>query len=113
MATSTLFGTAPPTDDDLRLVKGLIRLLKKHSVWTARTNQGLSLSVHPPPNFKFESRGLELVISAAIFHRIKLFPLLAAAFLCDENSMSCAGALMIGRSYPLRSVTPVVGFITA
>lgn len=66
MATSTLFGTAPPTDDDLRLVKGLIRLLKKNSVWTARTNQGLSLSVHPPPNFKFESRGLGLIISAAI-----------------------------------------------
>ncbi|MCJ1429016.1 hypothetical protein MMC29_006929 [Sticta canariensis] len=65
MTTSTLFGTPPVTDDDLRLVKGLIRLLNTPPGKLDPT-KGFHVDVHPAPNYKFESHGLGLVVSAAI-----------------------------------------------
>ncbi|MCJ1465364.1 hypothetical protein MMC07_003982 [Pseudocyphellaria aurata] len=65
MTTSAPFGSPPATDDDLWIVKGLIRLFR---IPPGKLDpaEGFHLGVHPPPNYKFQSRGPGLIVSAVI-----------------------------------------------
>lgn len=65
MTTSAPFGSPPATDDDLWIVKGLIRLFQ---IPPGKLDpaKGFHLGVHPPPNYKFQNRGPGLIVSTVI-----------------------------------------------
>lgn len=65
MTTSAPFGAPPATDDDLWIIKGLIRLFQIPPGKLDPT-KGFRMGVHPPPNYKFEDQGSGLIVSAAI-----------------------------------------------
>lgn len=65
MTASAPFGKPPATDDDLLLIKGLIRLFQIPPGKLDPT-KGFPIGGHPPPNYKFESRGLGLIVSAVV-----------------------------------------------
>lgn len=65
MTTSAPFGAPPATDDDLWIIKGLIRLFQIPP-GKLDPKKGFRMGVLPPPNYKFEDQGSGLIVSAAI-----------------------------------------------
>lgn len=56
MTGSALYGTPPNDENDLWIIKGLMRLFRIPP-GTFDPTKGFPLRIHPPPDYRYETRG--------------------------------------------------------
>ena len=65
MTGSALYGTPPNNEEDLSIVKGIMKLFGIPPS-ALNPNRGIPLRIHPPPNYRYESRGANAIAAVSV-----------------------------------------------